>query len=453
MTRGPAMTTGPATTGSPYLEAGTLPLTFCPGCGHGKIAGYLDQALKVLGYAPEQVVLVTDIGCIGMMDKSFGVNTFHGLHGRSVTYAEGIKLANPALKVIVLMGDGGMGIGGGHLLAAARRNIGITVIVANNFNYGMTGGQQSVTTPAGIATSSTPWGNVEMPLDIVETLRPARPSFLARTSVMSGDAAEVVTEAVTTEGFALVDIWDVCVAYFARRHPLNRETMARLMEELEMPPGIVRRDDRPEFSRAYRDQTSPAETAKPTPRAGLDPITRSSLGEPRRVIVCGSAGLKIRSAATVLGAGAILSGLQATQKDDYPVTVRTGYSVAEVIVSPDPILYTGVDVPDIGLILSQDGLTYLKRKLPGFPPTTRLYVEEKLGEVTTGASVTYLPLQETAKSVHHLAVAAVGMGAILGTEHLYPPEAFAEASRRLQDEKAATTNVEGLKLGLKLVGA
>ncbi len=438
-------------TESGYFRPDTLPTTFCPGCGHGKIAGYLDRALQALGYAPEQVVLVTDIGCIGMVDKSFRTNAFHGLHGRSITYASGIKLANPALKVIVLMGDGGMGIGGGHLLAAARRNIGITVIVANNFNYGMTGGQQSVTTPVGMVTSSTPWGNVEIPLDIVETLRPARPSFLARTSVVSDDAAEVVAEAVATEGFALVDIWDVCVAYFARRHPLNRETMARMMEELEMPPGVVRRDGRPEFSWAYREQSRGAQIAKPAPGVGLDPVVRSSLKERRGILICGSAGLKIRSAATVLGAGAILSGLQATQKDDYPVTVRTGYSVAEVIVSPDPILYTGVDVPDIGLILSRDGLSYLERKLAGFPPTTRLFVEEKLGTVSTRAQVTYLPFQETAKSVHHLALAAVGVGAVLSAEDLYPPEAFVEASRRLQDEKAAATNVEGLRLGLKLV--
>jgi Pyruvate/2-oxoacid:ferredoxin oxidoreductase gamma subunit len=183
----------------------------------------------------------------------------------------------------------------------------------------------------------------------------------------------------------------------------------------------------------------------------LDPIVRSSLKERRGVLICGSAGLKIRSAATVLGAGAILSGLQATQKDDYPVTVRTGYSVAEVIVSPDPILYTGVDIPDIGLILSRDGLSYLERELAGFPPTTRLFVEEKLERVSTRAQITYLPFQETAKSVHHLALAAVGVGAVLGAENLYPPEAFVEASRRLQDEKATATNVEGLRLGLKLV--
>jgi len=223
-----------------------------------------------------------------------------------------------------------------------------------------------------------------------------------------------------------------------------------MMEELEMPPGCVRRDDRPEFSRAYREQSLSARAAKAAPRKGLDPVVRSSLNERRGILICGSAGLRIRSIGTMLGAGAILSGLQATQKDDYPVTVRTGYSVAEVVVSPDPILYTGVAVPDVALILSRDGLNYVERELPGLPPTTRLLVEEKLGSVSTPACVTHLPFQETAKSVHHLAVAAVGVGAVLGSENLYPPEAFIEASRRLQDEKAADINVAGLRLGLNM---
>ena len=113
-----------------------------------------------------EVVIVTDIGCSGLADKYFRTNAFHGLHGRSVTYATGIKLANPELKVIVLMGDGGCGIGGHHLINAARRNIGVTVVVFNNFNYGMTGGEHSVTTPEGGVTSSTPFGQLEHPMDI-----------------------------------------------------------------------------------------------------------------------------------------------------------------------------------------------------------------------------------------------------------------------------------------------
>ena len=125
------------------------PDPFCPGCGHTFILNHLDAALQKLQLDPTQVVLVSDIGCVGLSDQYFVTNAFHGLHGRSVAYATGIKLANPDLHVIVLMGDGGTGIGGTHIINAARRNIGVTVLVFNNFNFGMTGGEHSVTTPAG----------------------------------------------------------------------------------------------------------------------------------------------------------------------------------------------------------------------------------------------------------------------------------------------------------------
>lgn len=470
----------PGGPGLSYVRQESMPWLFCPGCGHAKTSSLIDHGLRSLGKPPEQVVMVTDIGCIGLTDRHFAVSAFHGLHGRSVTYATGIKLANPDLTVIVVMGDGGTGIGGGHLLAAARRNIGICVIVANNFNYGMTGGQQSVTTPLEGVTSTSPLGNLEAPLDIMATLAPSRPSFLARTTVYSEEAPDFMARAIATEGFALVDIWSPCVAYYAARNALNRESMGSLMTELAMPAGIHCESNRPEFSRAYRKLyhrdlggdpreavPAPRDTATPPgapapgdipaprytpPPRGFEPITRSSLAGPRRILISGSAGLKIRSIATVLGAGALLSGLYATQKDDYPVTVRTGHSAAEVIVSPDPIVYTGVDVPDVVLVLSSDGLSHLKRRLPAFPPTTRVLIERDLGPIETPAQVTYLPLQDAAKKVHRLALAAVGVGALLGTEGLYEPEAFAEAARRLQGEQVAANNIAGLGLGLEMAG-
>ncbi len=129
------------------------PYPFCPGCGHGPILDHLNKALVKAAIDPAKVVLVSDIGCSGLSDQYFATHAFHGLHGRSLTYATGIKLARPELTVIVVIGDGGTGIGGTHLLQAARRNIGITVLVFDNFNFGMTGGQHSTTTPPGAVTS------------------------------------------------------------------------------------------------------------------------------------------------------------------------------------------------------------------------------------------------------------------------------------------------------------
>ena len=152
-----------------YMTEEIGPLPFCPGCGHMTVIKALDKALVKLQLDPAKVVIVTDIGCIGLSDRHFITSAFHGLHGRSITYSCGLKLANPDLYVINVMGDGAAGIGGTHLLNVARRNIGITLIIGNNFNYGMTGGQHSVTTPTEGFTSTTPWGNVEGPMDLCGT--------------------------------------------------------------------------------------------------------------------------------------------------------------------------------------------------------------------------------------------------------------------------------------------
>jgi 2-oxoglutarate/2-oxoacid ferredoxin oxidoreductase subunit beta len=441
---------------STYLDE-TMPLPFCPGCGHTKIIGFLDQALVRVGRPANEIVVVTDIGCIGLADRHFVTNAFHGLHGRSITYATGIKLADPSLTVVVLMGDGATGIGGAHLLSAARRNIGITVIVANNFNYGMTGGQYSATTPTGALTSTTPKGNLEQPLDLCGTLLPSRPTFLARTSVFAEDPVDLIEAALRSDGFALVDVWDLCVAYFAGQNTLTRDTIGQLMTDLGMEPGVRFRGDRPEFAKAWRDLYHPDEAADEEgmcflpPDGGLTRVAESTLDRRVSILIAGAAGQKIRSAATLLGAGAIMSGLYATQKDDYPITVRTGYSAAEVILSPEPVLYTGVETPDIILIISPEGLARVRRRLASLPTETRVYADQGLGEIETPAELIRLPLADTARSVHKLAIAAVGLGAVLGRERLYPPEAFVAASERLQKAKVAATNDEGLQAGLALV--
>ncbi|MBW2656782.1 MAG: 2-oxoglutarate synthase, partial [Deltaproteobacteria bacterium] len=123
------------------------PPVFCPGCSHDKITHTLDKAFQNMGLSGEKVAIVSDIGCSGLFDTFFNTHALHGLHGRALTYAAGLKLARPDLNVVVTMGDGGQGIGGAHLLAACRRNLDLTLLVLNNFNFGMTGGQFSATTP------------------------------------------------------------------------------------------------------------------------------------------------------------------------------------------------------------------------------------------------------------------------------------------------------------------
>lgn len=435
--------------GPSYVLPETLPFGFCPGCGHIKIAGCIDQALRRLSIPKNKVVLVTDIGCIGIIDKYYDVNAFHGLHGRVITYASGIKLANPDLTVIAIMGDGGAGIGGAHLLSVARRNLGITLIVANNFNYGMTGGQHSCTTPPGAITPTTPRGNLEMPLDFIRTLQPSKPSFLGRTHVFAEDQVDMLVEAIQAPGFALVDIWDFCIAYFGGRMALNKAALEKMMEDLDMPAGVLYRGDRPEFASAYRELNKESgPPAKPRP---LEVIGSSPLDHKVGILVAGGAGQKIRSAATLIGTAAIMAGLQATQKDDYPITVRTGHSVSEVIVSPNPIYYTGADDPDVVLILAKDGLKEVARTLRNCSPSARIYVDKTLADlVDSPGQVIPLPFLETARRVGKLTVGPLAFGAALIREKLFPVEIFEAAVRASQKAELAESNIAGFRAGMEL---
>jgi len=228
------------------------PYPFCPGCGHGPILDRLNEAMVKLDLDPARIVIVSDIGCSGLSDQYFVTSAFHGLHGRSTTYATGIKLAKPDLDVVVIMGDGGTGIGGTHLISAARRNIGITVIVMNNLNFGMTGGQHSTTTPEGGVTSTTPFGNLEHPLDICATVGVNGAAYVYRGSSFDGDLADRFAAAMTTPGFALLDIWDLCTAYYVRSNKFTRAGMEDSMRSWGMEPGLRYDRETAEYSAAYR---------------------------------------------------------------------------------------------------------------------------------------------------------------------------------------------------------
>jgi len=364
------------------------PYPFCPGCGHGPILDQLDAALVSLQLDPRRVVLVSDIGCSGLSDQYFTTSAFHGLHGRSVTYATGIKLARPDLKVIVVMGDGGTGIGGAHLLSAARRNIGVTVLVLNNFNFGMTGGQHSTTTPHGAVTTTTPGGNLERPLDICATVAANGAGFVHRATSFDRDLPERIAEAIQAECFALLDIWELCTAYFVPSNRASRTTLGMTLSQLGMQSGTLHRASHPEYSAAYRaagEIVRGRELSGPRP---LEPRFSSSLQRPFRLVEAGSAGGKVRSAARLVAEAAMLCGLWAAQRDDYPITVKTGHSISELILAPNEIEYTGIARPDVLLAISEEGVAKAGRQLEAMTAADRVFALPALAGLETRAAVT-----------------------------------------------------------------
>ncbi len=425
------------------------PYPFCPGCGHGPILDQLNAALVSLQLDPRQVVLVSDIGCSGLSDQYFSTSAFHGLHGRSVTYATGIKLARPDLKVIVIMGDGGTGIGGAHLLSAARRNIGVTVLVFNNFNFGMTGGQHSTTTPTGAVTSTTPGGNLERPLDICATVAANGAGFVHRATSFDKDLPQRIAEAVQSECFALLDIWELCTAYFVPSNQASRKTLATTLEQLGMQAGTLQRAARPEFSAAYRlDSARVLGKERGGPRP-IEPCCSSKLQRPFRLVIAGSAGGKVRSAARLVAEAAMLSGLWAAQRDDYPITVKTGHSISELILAPGEIEYSGITRPDALLAISAEGIAKAGRQLAAMTAEDRVFALPEVAGLKTRATVTLVDPSRAAGRIgggQRVLFCAVRALLELG---LLPLEALEAAARR--NAEYAAENLETIRAAVASV--
>jgi len=200
-----------------------FPSLWCPGCGVGIFLGALLRAIDKSGYTKDEIVLISGIGCSGRISTYVDFNTLHTTHGRALTFATGIKLAKPELKVIVIMGDGdAVAIGGNHFIHAARRNIEITTIVINNNIYGMTGGQLSPATPLEMKTATSPYGNLENPFDICKLAEAAGSVFVARSAVYHVKPMEkLIGKALKKRGFSVLEILSQCPVQYGRRAGLS----------------------------------------------------------------------------------------------------------------------------------------------------------------------------------------------------------------------------------------
>lgn len=210
-----------------------FPNVWCSGCGIGIVMGALIRAVDRLELEKDRVALVSGIGCTGRMSVYLDFNTMHTTHGRALAFATGLKMAQPALKVIVIMGDGdALAIGGNHFIHAARRNIDLTAIVVNNEIYGMTGGQYSPTTPIDGRATTAPYGNIEQPFPICELAVAAGAAFVARSTVYHAvELDRFIEQAIQKKGFSLVEISSYCHTTYGRINKLG--TAVDMMRQLK----------------------------------------------------------------------------------------------------------------------------------------------------------------------------------------------------------------------------
>ncbi len=206
-----------------FLREWMMPHIWCEGCGNGIILNCFAKALSELNLDPNKVVVVSGIGCIGRISGYTNTDSYHTTHGRAIAFAIGAKLAKPELKVVVISGDGDLfAIGGNHFIHAARRNIDIPVICANNFNYGMTGGQYAPTTPLDAWTTTTPYGNIEHPFNLVHLAAASGAVYVARwTTLHVRRLTESIKKALQKEGFSFIEVISPCPELYGRYNQMR----------------------------------------------------------------------------------------------------------------------------------------------------------------------------------------------------------------------------------------
>lgn len=203
---------------------------WCSGCGDYGVITPFYQALAEIQADPKSTVVVSGIGCSGRFPYFCNTYGFHGVHGRAVPTAAGVKIANPDLLVVAVGGDGdGLGIGGGHLPHIARKNVDLTYILIDNSIYGLTKGQSSPTSPLGMKSKTAPYAYIEEPLNPLLLFLAYQASFVARGYAgKPKDLKRIFVEALRHKGFSVLHIYSPCVS-------MNRDVTFKTMNEIVKP--------------------------------------------------------------------------------------------------------------------------------------------------------------------------------------------------------------------------
>jgi len=206
-----------------YIREEMFPHMWCPGCGNGIVLGAIIRAIDDLKWDRDKIVMISGIGCSSRITGYVDFCTMNTTHGRALPFATGMKMANPDLKVVVVMGDGDCSaIGGNHFIHAARRNIDLTAIIINNMIYGMTGGQYSPLTPTGRFGTTAPYGNIDQSFDLTSLAMAAGASYVARGTVYHvRQSISLMKKALDKKGFSVVEIISDCPISFGKMNKMR----------------------------------------------------------------------------------------------------------------------------------------------------------------------------------------------------------------------------------------
>jgi len=208
---------------APFIRMDRMPHIWCSTCGIGTVVKCYATALGKSGIDLDKAAIVSGIGCTGRVAGYMKLDAFHATHGRAIPFATGLKLGRPELLVTVFSGDGDLsGIGGNHLIHAARRNMDLLVILVNNFIYGMTGGQNAPTTPISARSSTMPYGNFERPFNLCHLTSSCGATYVARwTCLHVRRLTQSITEAIGRKGFRFIEVIAPCSTLYGRLNKLG----------------------------------------------------------------------------------------------------------------------------------------------------------------------------------------------------------------------------------------
>jgi len=402
------------------LRSERLPHIWCQGCGLGTALTTFIGALQWLeanrGWNLDKVAVVSGIGCTGRIAGYVRLDSFHTTHGRALPFATGLKLANPELKVVVLSGDGDIaGIGGNHFIHAARRNLEITVVCVNNFNYGMTGGQVGPTTPHEARAVTAQYGNFEYPFNLPYLAAASGASFVARWTVLHARQLEwTLREALVHPGFSFVEVIAPCSTAYARwnqegrgldpeklsrrgleimkhyqkvgktangTHPKDAHVKVNEKGELsEIIEGKFLDDPKPDLKAAIDHLAAQADKMWMAEKNSLEsrpefPV-RTDFIPRTEVQLGGFGGQGVISAGRIIGqAAAIYDKLEACFTQSYGPEARGGAAGSQVIVASDPIHHPHLIQPTSMIIMSQGAYN---KYIPSLSPGGTLLIDDEL---------------------------------------------------------------------------
>lgn len=402
------------------LRSERLPHIWCQGCGLGIGLNVLISALqwleKKLDWDLDKVAVVSGIGCTGRIAGYLRLDSFHTTHGRAIPFATGLKLANPDLKVIVVSGDGDIaGIGGNHFIHAARRNLDITVLCVNNFNYGMTGGQVGPTTPHEARAVTTQYGNFEYPFNLPYLAAASGASFVARWTVLHARQLEwTLRVALIHSGFSFIEVIAPCSTAYARWNPEGRgldpeklgrrgleimkhyQKVGRTMNGAHPKDADIKVNETGEITEIIEGKFLDA--PKPNLRTSMSRLAavaekgweaekkaiQSRVQLPERNLIVkrsevqlgGFGGQGIISAGRIIGlAAALYDKLEACFTQSYGPEARGGAAGAQVIVSSEMIHHPHLIQPCSMIIMSQGAYA---KYVPALAPGGVLLIDDGL---------------------------------------------------------------------------